>query len=349
MKKEIVPVISSAIGKANKVAVLTHTNPDGDAMGSALAVVHWLRARGKEIKALVPGMYPDFLAWMPGTDELLVYDRDAKACQQVLEEADLLICVDFNAPDRLEGLQSAFERSQTPKILIDHHIERGHFCEMEYTTTEVSSTAELVMQLMKACGDATLLTRDIGSCLYVGIMTDTGSFSYACNYPSTFLAVAEIVSTGCDLADIHRRVYDNNSVDRMRLMGYCMSEKLVVIPESGTAFIALSAAELKRFNARNGDTEGVVNFTMGLKGIIFGALITERKGKIKFSLRSKGNFDVNLLASRHFNGGGHKNASGGDLYCSFEEAVTQFRFVVAQYNTELKAETERCCTDKNNA
>lgn len=342
---DIVDKISAALATASRIAVLTHTNPDGDAIGSALGVYHWLTARGKNTSVVVPGGYPDFLAWMPGIENMLIYDQQATQAEEAIRQADLLICVDFNAPDRLDGLQATFENSLAPRILIDHHIERGHFCDMEYTTTETSSTAELVMQLIKACGDSALLSPELGSCLYVGIMTDTGSFSYACNYPSTFMVVSEIAALGCDLADIHRRVYDNNTVDRMRLMGYCMSEKLVVIPEAGTAFIALSAEELRRFNAKNGDTEGVVNFTMGLKGIIFGALITERKDKIKFSLRSKGEFNVNLLASRHFNGGGHKNASGGDLYCSFDEAVKQFRYVVAQYSGELADEQKRCCQD----
>lgn len=340
MDKNITDKIQKALSHAGNVCILTHTNPDGDAIGSALGMFHWLKGKGMHASVVVPTSIPDFLTWMPGINEIVVYEDDKLLSLQYLKEANVLICVDFNAADRLDEMQQTFENSIATKILIDHHIEREHFCDLEFTTTKVSSTAELIHQLIVECGEKHLLTSEIGSCLYVGIMTDTGSFSYACNNESTFRAMADIIALGVDGEQIHRLIYDTYSEERIRLLGYCLSEKLVVIPEYGTAYIALSAAELDRFHAKNGDTEGVVNYTLGIKGIVFGALITERSGRIKISLRSKGNFNVNEIAGKHFNGGGHKNASGGDLYCSFEEAVKLFRSVVPMYGAELKKAIE---------
>lgn len=336
MKQTIISKIEKELEKAQRICILTHTNPDGDAIGSALGLYHWLKGKGKQVVAGVPTIYPKFLSWMPGIKEMIIGEEDLCSGQRSINEADLIICVDFNAADRLDDLQPAFEASKAIKLLIDHHIEREHFCDLEYTTTQVSSTAELIYRLINELGAGHTFTKEIGICLYVGIMTDTGSFSFACNYPGTFQAASEIIALGVDGEQIHRLVYDTYSENRIRLLGYCLSEKMVVMTEYATAYIALSAEELDRFEAKNGDTEGVVNYTLGINGIVFGALITERNGRIKVSLRSKGNFNVNQIAVRHFNGGGHKNAAGGDLYCSFEEAVKLFRTIVPMYHDDLK-------------
>ncbi len=336
LKKELIESIDHLLGQARSAVILMHTNPDGDAVGSALAMWHYLKARNIAARVIAPDEFPDFLAWMPGASDILIHDRERREARQVILEADLLICVDFNTADRLNGVQADFEESKAPCLLIDHHISRGKFCDIAYTDTEISSTAELLYRLIDESGHSELISREAAECLFVGIMTDTGSFSYACHYANTFTVTAELVRKGIDVEHIHRQVYDTYSEKRLRLLGYCLSEKLHVMQDIGTAWIALSIKELEKFEFRNGDTEGVVNYTLGIKGVQFGALITERQDKIKISLRSKGSFDVNRIARSHFNGGGHKNAAGGDLYCSFDEAVVLFQNVIAQYASELK-------------
>lgn len=336
MKNEVVEKIRQTLAGAREVSILTHTNPDGDAIGAGLGLYHFLKNKGINVHVVVPSMYPEFLSWMPGATEICNFDDDPSLCERYLIESDVLFCVDFNSPDRLDAMESVFMQRKATKVLIDHHIDRGQFCDIEYKSINVSSTAELIYLLIEDLGEKDRINADIASCLYVGIMTDTGSFSYACNSQGTFRVVSELMAFGIDGEHIHRMVYDTYSEERLRLLGYCLSDKLVVMPEFGTAYIALSQKELDQFHYKNGDTEGVVNFTLGIKGIIFGALITERKDRVKISLRSKGHFDVNRLAIEHFNGGGHKNASGGDLYCSFDEAVKLFRSIIPMYGVELK-------------
>ncbi len=340
VKNEVVSKIRQALSGAREVSILTHTNPDGDAIGSALALYHFLRAKGINAHVLLPSMYPDFLAWMPEVANSVIFEDDEELCGRYLSESDMVFCVDFNSPDRLDGMEKMLELSKATTVLIDHHVDRGHFCDLAYKSIHVSSTAELIYRFIEELGEQAQVDATMATCLYVGIMTDTGSFSYACNSSDTFRVVSALMALGVDAEHIHRMVYDTYSEERLRLLGFCLSDKLMVMPEFGTAYIALSQKELERFHYKNGDTEGVVNYTLGIKGIVFGALITERKDRIKISLRSKGNFDVNRIAVEHFNGGGHKNASGGDLYCSFDEAVKLFRSIIPMYGVELKKAKE---------
>jgi bifunctional oligoribonuclease and PAP phosphatase NrnA len=332
--------VKQLLFKNCRVAILTHTNPDGDAIGSALALYHYLKIKGIECSIVISDIYPDFLAWMPDVNEIRIFENDPTLTTKLINEADLLICLDFNSPDRLDEMQDIFVKASATKLLIDHHIDRGKFCDFQYSRIETSSTAELVYDFIEELGDINLLDQKIATCLYVGIMTDTGSFSYACNYERTFLVTAGLLKIGIDVEYIHRMVYDTYSENRVRLLGYCLSEKLQVIDEFGTAYIALSREELDRFGFKTGDTEGVVNFTLGIKGVVLGALLTERNNKIKISLRSKGSLDVNHMAKEYFNGGGHRNAAGGDLYCTFDEAVAFFKSIIPVYAEELKKHKE---------
>jgi len=332
--------LKELLSKQEDVVIITHTSPDGDAIGSSLAWLHYLRMKGHRVQVLVSENYPDFLSWIPGISEILICEDDKKETANVLKEAGLVFCFDFNSVDRMEGIRPYFERSVATKILIDHHIGRDAFCDIEYTTAETSSTSELVYDIIEALGDLSMMNREIAECLYTGIMTDTGSFSYACEYERTFLVVAALVKLGIDTERIHRLVYDTYTENRLRLLGYCLSKRLTVLPELATAYITLSKDELEKFGYKIGDTEGVVNYTINIKGIIFGALIMERNNKIKISLRSKNDFDVNRIARLHFNGGGHKNAAGGDLYCTFDEAVRLFRNTLPMYAKELNEHKE---------
>jgi bifunctional oligoribonuclease and PAP phosphatase NrnA len=335
LENTLISKLKKLLKDPKDVVIITHTHPDGDAMGSSLAFYHFLKFMGHRVQLVVPTEYPDFLSWMPGIKDVVLFEDNKEEVFSSLRSAALIFCLDFNSSDRMEGIRDGFHRSAATKILIDHHIERESFCDLAYTKTQTSSTSEMVYDLIEHLNETHLLNSEIAECLYVGIMTDTGSFSYACEYERTFLVTAALVKIGIDTERLHRLVYDTYSENRLRLLGYCLSERLIVLPELSTAYIALSMKDLERFDYKIGDTEGIVNYTLGIKGIVFGALITERKDKVKISLRSKGNFDVNRIARLHFNGGGHKNASGGDLYCTFYEAVKLFTNTIPIYSEEL--------------
>ncbi|MCF8304609.1 MAG: DHH family phosphoesterase [Bacteroidales bacterium] len=318
------------------IAIVTHANPDGDAIGSSLAMYRFLQKKQHQTTLIVPNRFPDFLAWLPQSDEIQIVDREPKKCKNSVEEADLIICLDFNAIDRVERFSKTLGQAKAPKLLIDHHLQ-PEYKSFDYviSTINISSTAELLYDFIHTLGFHDLIDKQIAESIYVGMMTDTGSFSYACNYEKTFIIVADLIKTGIDVEEINTRVYDNYSESRMRLLGFCLSERLVVLREYNTAYIYLTAEDLKRFNYQRGDTEGVVNYTLSLKGVNLGVLITQREGKIRLSMRSKGDFSVNRFAREHFQGGGHKNAAGGDSYLSMEETIRKFEEILPLYQEAL--------------
>jgi len=331
-KSELLSLISTS----DKLVVTTHTNPDGDAIGSSLALYHYLKGIGKEVSVVVPNKYPAFISWLPGNENIIVYEEDHKAAQAVFAAAQLVFCLDYNAIHRSGNLQDILKVTEAAKIMIDHHpdpeIEGFDFV---YSTTETSSTAELIYDFILNIDEVQSVTKDIATALYVGIMTDTGSFSFACNRPETFQVTAKLIQTGIDTEWIHRKVYDTFSEDRLRLLGYSLSEKLVVRKEYATAYIALSRNDLDRFNYQVGDTEGIVNYALSIEDIAMAVLLTERKGRIRLSFRSKGNFSVNAIASKHFHGGGHRNAAGGDAYESLENAIAKLEELLPEYRDSL--------------
>ena len=324
------------LSRSERILLTTHTNPDGDAIGSSLGLYHYLKDRDKNVSVLVPNKYPGFISWLPGDEHIFVYENEPKRAQQLLAEAQLVFCLDYNAIHRSGSLQDVLRVSSVPRIMIDHHPEPlvEDFTHM-ISTTETSSTSELIYEFIGEMEDDYVLSKDISTCLFVGIMTDTGSFSFACNRPRTFEVVASLMKCGIDVEYIHRRVYDTFSEDRLRLLGYSLSEKLVVKREYATAYIALTRKELDRFNFQVGDTEGIVNYALSIEGINMAVLLTERKGRIRLSFRSKGDFSVNELAREHFNGGGHRNAAGGDVYDTLKKAVLQLEDLLPVYEHKL--------------
>ncbi len=314
-----------------KIVVTSHFNPDGDAIGSALGLYMYLRKIGLDAAVIVPNDYPDFLKWLPGNDKVHIYEHNNQEVSSLILNADLLFSLDYNNPSRVGGLEIVLRKSKARKVLIDHHLQPDFdFFDKVISTINTSSTAELVYNFIKKYFDEDI-NREIAECLYAGILTDTGSFSYSCSNEHTFRVVADLFRHGIDGEKIHRQIYSTNSETRLRLLGYCLSEKLVVISEYVTAYITLTKQDLQDFEYKTGDTEGIVNYALSIKGIRFAAMFIERDNKIRISFRSTGDFSVNEFAREHFEGGGHKNAAGGDSYDDLDKTVRKFMDLLPKY------------------
>lgn len=327
--------LKELLSAKKEILLTSHTNPDGDAVGSGLAMMHFLKQFDHKVNFLIPNAFPDFLAWMPGQENIIIIEKQKKRCKSLIKSADILFSLDYNTPSRLGEAGEAFENARGIKILIDHHIEPDiEKYDHVFSTVDTSSTSELVYDFITSI-NASKINLDIAECLYTGIMTDTGSFSYACNYEKTFRTVADLYKLGIDGVKINRLVYNTYSESRLRLLGYALSEKLVVRQEYATAYISLTKEELDKYNFKVGDTEGLVNYALSIKGIRFAALFTEKNKKIRISFRSVGNFSVNKFARKYYEGGGHKNAAGGDSFLSLEETLKHFERLLSEYKEEL--------------
>jgi phosphoesterase RecJ-like protein len=328
--------IRRLFGKPARILVTAHTNPDGDAIGSGLALSFYLRKKGHDVAIMVPDLFPDFLAWMPGASDILVFSRDRGSCLQKIAEAEIIIAADFNQLNRLGPACEFIEQSQAIRVLIDHHLFPSDEFHHKISVTRTSSTSELVYTIIESSGDLALIDKEIAECIYAGIITDTGSLSYACNYVNTYLVVAELFRRGIDGERLHRLIYDTYSEQRLRLLGYSISDQLVVMPEFHTAYIHLSKKDLEKFDYQIGDTEGIVNYALSIKGINLAALFMERDGIVKASFRSKGDFSVSDLARQCFNGGGHRNAAGANCYDALEYTIEKFKSLLPLYQQQLK-------------
>jgi phosphoesterase RecJ-like protein len=325
------------ITQYHNVVIVSHVNPDGDAVGSSLAFSYFLQKFGIKTKVMIPNDFPGFLAWMPGIDEVLIYDKNSEKGVQCLNEADLICYLDFNAPSRTGLMHNDLcHCTKTPKLLIDHHRDADFTQFAAYLSeVETSSTSELVAEIIQYHGFDKYLDDNIATCLLVGIMTDTGSFAHSIYHPETFEICGKLISPTVNYQYIHSKIYNTFSENRMRLLGYCISNRMTVMNEFNTAYIYLTKKDLEDFDYKVGDTEGVVNFPLMIDNIRMAVLITERQGVIRFSFRSKGDFSVHEVARAHFNGGGHLNAAGGTLNCSIEQAIEKFLQVVPQYKSLL--------------
>ena len=327
--------IKEVLQTPKKIVIVTHWSPDGDAMGSSLGLYNFLLRKNHMVRVITPNDYPSFLAWLPGNKEVIKYSTQVKEAKKNIEKAELIFCLDFNSLKRIEKLGPIIEKSKAKKFIVDHHPQPENFADFMLHDVNACSTAELVMDLINLLGEKKLLNKDIANCLYTGIMTDTGSFRFPSTTAKTHYIVAELIEAGAENSIIHDRIYDNNSQDKINLLGFCLYEKLKVFEDFHTAFISLSMEELKRFNYIKGDTEGVVNYALSIKGIHFAAFFVERDGIIKTSFRSKGNFNVNLFARNHFEGGGHIHAAGGSCNLSLDETINKFISLLPQFKEEL--------------
>jgi phosphoesterase RecJ-like protein len=335
-KSELTDIIGF-LKTPRKILITTHTNPDGDAIGSSLAMYGYLRKKGHIVSVMIPDPDPAFLHWMPFHSSILIFHDQREACLAAIGDAEVIFCLDYNGLGRLSNAEQPVRNTRAIKVLIDHHRDPNPDFDYMLSVIETSSTSELVYDFIAGCGDSGLIDPEIAACIYAGIITDTGSFSYSCNYEKTYLITADLYRKGIDGEHIHRLVYDTYSEGRLRLLGYSISEKLVVLQELHTAYIYLSKEDLDRFGYQVGDTEDIVNYGLSVEGINLAALFSERDGVVRVSLRSKGNFSVNDIARKFFNGGGHANAAGANSYVSLEETVRIFVEMLPGYKEKLSS------------
>lgn len=322
---EILPLLQTP----KNIFITTHHKPDGDAIGSMLAMYHYLTAKGHNVTAVSPGDLPEFLLWMPGVRQLLNYEAEPEAVKKALEKADYIFGLDFNAFSRTKHLTQLLEDAPQPKILIDHHLAPAPVWEYGMSMPEKGSTCEMVYDFINMSGDNDLIDVKIAECIYTGTLTDTGSFRFPVTSAHTHEMVANLMHHGLKHSKIHEYIYDSWSVKRMHFVGYVLLEKMEILPQYKTGIITLSRKDIKLFDINSGDTEGLVNYPLSIANIRFAVLITEHADEVKFSFRSKGDFDTSTFAREHFNGGGHFNASGGRTTESFTDAVTRFKKILS--------------------
>lgn len=319
-----------------KIVITTHQRPDADALGSSLGLGNYLIKKGHKVKVISPTDYPIFLHWMEGNKEVMIYtDDDKTAIKDLVINADIIFCLDFNVLNRIDGLEDLIRQSKAKKVLIDHHLEPEHFADYEYSSIDAAATAELIYEFIESMGDRELIDKGIAECLYAGIMTDTGQFKHNNVTQNVHFVTANLMALGADTAKVGSLIYDNNSLDRIQFLGFALYKRLVLMPQYNAGYIVISKEDQERFNAQTGDTEGLVNYALSLNEVVLAALIMEREDGVKLSLRSKGDFSVNDFARKHFKGGGHKNAAGGNSDAGLDETVKQFTTIVRDYKDIL--------------
>ena len=329
---EIINGISELIRQnTGSIVIVPHSNPDGDAIGSAYGLGVILKNMGHDVRVISPNDYPAFLRWMQGQVEIINYQKRKITAERILQRCEIMFCVDFNEPGRADEMESILVSFPGKKIMIDHHPFPSDFCDFMVSEPSYSSSAELVYDLAVAAGWERHIDHDAAEALYTGIMTDTGSFSHNTARPNLYRVLSSLMTYGIDTEGIHGRVYHNFSADRLRLMGYSLYEKMVVLPEFRTGYIALTRDELKKYNFVPGDTEGFVNIPLSINNIIFSALFIEKDGYVKISFRSKGSFPANAFCSEHFSGGGHLNAAGGEIKLPMNETLEKFTQLLPEY------------------
>ncbi len=308
------------IDNAKKITILTHISPDGDALGSSLGLYWYLLGIEKDVKIVVPNRFPEFLAWMPGSENIVVALDDNAAAERTIADAELLFFLDFNTLNRINWLKNAAAESNVPKVLIDHHPDPDIKCDVCISYPQISSTSELVFRLICRMGQFQSINLNIAECIYTGMMTDTGNFSFNSQSPEIYLIINELLKIGINKDEIFNKVFSTYSVDRMRLMGYCLSKKMRIYPEHRASLICLTLAECEQYNFQMGDSEGFVNMPFSIKDIDISILARQDKDKIKISFRSQGSFPANKMAEE-FKGGGHLNAAGGESYFSMKKTI----------------------------
>jgi bifunctional oligoribonuclease and PAP phosphatase NrnA len=334
--KSIVKEFEKILKGPGRVLIVSHENPDGDAVGSALALYILLKNLGKDVSVWLPGRFPEYYRWMNSSGEICFYTDNTSRLQETVKNADVLIAVDISSLSRTGRMFESLAPFEGKKVLIDHHIDPDTSgFDLVFSDVTVSSTSELVFHLLRWMDMLSCINLAMAEALYTGIMTDTGSFSFNCNSPETYEVTGHLIRCGVVADRVHKLVYDNNSENRIRLLGYSL-HKLKVLPDYHTAFIALDKDELAANKSQVGDTEGIVNFALSIRGIVLAAFFSIRDGEVKISFRSKGSFSVNEFARKHFKGGGHRNAAGGSFSGSLADAVALFVSILPEYKSDLE-------------
>lgn len=336
MQKTDITKTNKLLQSSKNVVITCHKGPDGDAIGSCLALYLYLKMHHKNVSVIVPDDFPYFLKWLPKSEDILCYDTKKENSDKLINDADLIFSLDYNSLSRTGDMATILKSSEAKFIMIDHHQQPDEYAEVTYSDTTICSTCQMVYHFIEALGDLQLIDESIANCIYTGIMTDTGSFRFRSTTSTTHRVIANLIDIGIDNAKIHQNVYDSNSYNRLQLLGKSLTN-LKVIPELNTAYISLSAAELEEHNAQKGDTEGVVNYALSLQGIKLAAIFKEdlNSGLVKISFRSKGDFSVNEFARTHFNGGGHTNAAGAASNLPLNDTLDKFISILPNYQKEL--------------
>ena len=323
------------LNESKKIVITTHYRPDGDAMGSSLALYSFFKLKGHEVSLITPSDYPDFLHWLPNNDLVINFEAEPGKSTVLINQAEIIFSLDYNSLNRIEKMEPLVRSSNAMKILIDHHLFPEDVFTYSFSYSSASSTSELIFQFIDGLGEVKMIDKSIAECIYCGIMTDTNSFRYSSMKADTHRIIARLMEAGAENYKIHENVYDSSTENRLRLLGYALKEKLCVLNDFRTAYIGLSEAELKMFNFKTGDTEGLVNYALSIEGIRMAAFFSEKDGMVKISFRSKGEFSVQELSSEHFSGGGHRNASGGKSDSNLDEAIRKFLDILPSYKDKL--------------
>ncbi|WP_298391617.1 bifunctional oligoribonuclease/PAP phosphatase NrnA [Flavobacterium sp.] len=331
MNEKDILLLQELLSTPKKIAIIPHRSPDGDAMGSTLGLNHFLLKLNHKPVVIAPNDFPDFLAWLPSSKEVLIYENDKVTCTEILKEAELIFTLDFNALHRTGEMEHVLSKLEAPKVMIDHHQSPDSYAVVTYSDTSFGSTCEMVYNFISYLGKKSLIDKTIATCLYTGILTDSGGFRFPKTTGTTHRIVAEFIDLGVENTEIPTLLFDNNSYDRLQLLGRAM-QNMKVIFDKKTSYISLSQKELDEFNYVKGDTEGIVNYGLTIKGIVFAAIFIEHRDEniIKISFRSQGDFDVNQFAREHFNGGGHINAAGGKSNDSLANTIKKFEQIISK-------------------
>lgn len=323
--------VADLIDKADNAVIVTHVSPDGDAIGSSLGLYHYLIDQGLDVTIIVPNEFPYFLKWLKGSKDILIHEKYPDFGDKLINDTDLIFCLDFNVLSRIKNVGPAVEASKAKKVLVDHHPDPSAFSDVCISHPEISSTSELVFRLICRMGDFEAMTKDSAEAIYMGMMTDTGAFTYNSNDSQIYYIIAYLLSKGIDKDLIYSKVYHSYTPDRYRMMGHMLSERMKIYEEYGAGLIWLNNEDQKRFNSQKGDTEGFANLPLNIKGVTFAVFLREDDDMIKVSLRSQGDFPCNRFSAQCFNGGGHLNASGGEFYGSLEDAMVLFERTLPEY------------------
>lgn len=334
---EALATFKKELSSPKKIFITTHVKPDADALGSSLGLANYLIKKGHDVTVVTPTDYPYFLTWMKGNDAVLDFslERDRSVAISKLQKAEVIFCLDFSVLSRVNDLGEMIRKSDAFVVNIDHHQDPEDFADFRFWSTKAAATCELIFQLIVELGDKSLIDKDIAECLYAGIMTDTGGFRHPNTTKNVHLVVAELLEFGADTAQISNLIYDSNSVNRLKFIGFAITRRLVVREDIHTAYFVISKKDLKKYQSQTGDTEGLVNYALSLDGIKLAALFSEREDGIKISFRSSSDVTVNKFAATYFNGGGHKNASGGKSAQSLKDTVERFEKLVEEHQSEL--------------
>lgn len=324
------PQLQELLSRPRRIAITTHLRPDGDALGSSLGLYHYLRGKGHKVQVISPTEYPDFLAWLPGAKEVLAGPDDPDRAKWAFESADVIFCLDFNDLKRVAEFEESVHTSTAVKVMVDHHLEPKDFASLWFWDQTASSTAEMIFRMIDALGDLPALTYETAVSLYVGLMTDTGSFRYSATTPAVHHMAATLIGAGIKVQEVHDLVFSTNTTERLRFTGYVLANCLVHLPELRVAYLKVDKSVFKQFNVRSGDTEGLVNYPMSIAGVDLAILMTEQDGLVKLSIRSRNGVASNMMGN-DFGGGGHLYAAGGKSTLSMDETEQKIKDYLAVF------------------